>query len=795
MQNRLPFTLEGATVWVLSIALALVPALIIPLQSVPFLFTKTFAIVVAAVLALALFILTRLRRGSIIMPPLALLGALWSIPLAYLLSGVFSSNSLGFSFFGTQIESTTIGFVLAGAVLASVAALTLRKAEQFSHVVKAAFIGLSLVLLVQVIILIINTGMFSGFGLANAGGLNTLGSVGNLAVFLGGGVIASLLALLLGSPSKKMRMALYVLLGISLVFLAAANFTLVWMLLGVFALALFIQGMLKQGGGVHDDIEGVTALYGADAQEERSMGDIAVGGKQSQGARNLVLSLVVLGISLVMIIGSNSLGGILSRSFGFDQIAVRPSWQATTGVASYAYGQNPIFGTGPTTFENGWLATKTTEINNTIFWNTDFNAGVGYVPSMIAVTGLFGALAWLLFFGFFIYVGFRALIFSRAQHQGMFALSLGSYILALYLWIVAVLHVPGPALLFSAFLATGVFIGTLRFSGAQKREWGIFFARSPRIGFVLVFSLTLVLLTSIVTIFFAGERYLASLFFNQAAIAAQQGDREGAGASLEQALTLNQSDRFYRFAAALGQSDLARIVQDESLSQEERSQAFQNALGASVEAGLLATQIHPNNYQNWLALGNIYQLVVPLEVEGAYDNAKTAYERAKELNPMSPQIPLIMAQLEIAAENPDAARELLEEAIRLKQDYVDAIFLLSQLEVQEGNIDEALQSAEAAAFFQPNNPNVLFQVAVLREATEDTAGAIAVLERVRSLSPAFANARYVLATLYAGEGNFEGAIAELEAIADISSENEEVVRAQIEALQNGENPFNGVETL
>tara|TARA_B100000508_G_scaffold60333_1_gene47298 strand:- start:335724 stop:338114 length:2391 start_codon:yes stop_codon:yes gene_type:complete len=788
MDRKLPFTLETGTVIAAAAALAIIPVLFIPMAVIPFGFTKTMAVVLAAVVGLALHILTRLRRGSIIMPPLALLGTLWLIPVAYFLSALFAGNNLGFSVFGNQIETNTIGFVLAGTVLATVLAFTLRKAEQFSHVTKASFIGLGLVLIVQIILFVLGTGLLSGLGVTAAPAANTLGSANDLAVFLGAGAIASLLALLMGNTGKKTKRWLYAFLAVSLAFLAVINFTLIWFVIGLFALAIFIQGMLKQSGGTHDDVEGVTALYAGEMGDAPTNMNENMGVKQG-GANNLVLSLSVLALSIIMVIGSGSLGNILSNAFGFDQTSVRPSWDATLAVGQETFAKNPIFGTGPTTFGSEWLLAKSADLNNTIFWNVDFSAGIGYVPSMIAVTGLIGVLAWLVFFGFFIYIGFRALILSRAQHQGMFVLSLGSYVLALYFWLIAILNVPGAVILFLAFAMTGLFIATLRFSGNQKREWGIFFSRSPRIGFVLVFVLTLVLLSSIVTIFFAGERYLAGLFYNQSVAAAQTGDRAGAGNALAQSLTLHQSDRQYRLAAALGQNDLNQIANDESLSQEERAQAFQAALGSAVESALLATQIKEDNYQNWLALGNVYQLVVPLQVEGAYDNAKTAYAKAQELNPFNPEISLILAQLEIANQDTDAARVLLEEAIALKQDYVDAIFLLSQLEVQAGNTEEALQSAEAAAFFQPNNSNVLFQLAILRETTGNTEGAIAALVRATNVNPSFANGHYVLATILAQEGEFEAALEALNRAAALSEENATALADQIAALEAGENPF------
>jgi len=792
MEQKSSLTLESGTVWAVGIALAIVPVLFIPMAVVPFGFTKTMAVVLAAVVGLALYILTRLRRGSIIMPPLTLLGTLWLLPIAYFLSALFSGNNLGFSIFGNQIEANTVGFILAGTVVATVLSFTLRKTEQFSHIAKAAFIGLGLVLVAQIIFFILGTGLLSGLGINSGAAANALGNINDLGVFLGAGVVATLVALLMGNVQKRTKNWLYAFLAVSLLFLAGINFTLIWIVIGLFALAVFIQGMLKQSGGTHDDVEGVTALYAGETNGEAPSMNENMGMQKSGGANNLVLSLSVLALSIIMIIGSGSLGNILSGAFGFDQTAVRPSWQATLDVGQSTFAKNPIFGTGPTTFGSEWLLAKTADLNNTIFWNVDFSAGIGYVPSIIAVTGLVGALAWIIFFGFFIYIGFRALILSRAQHQGMFVISLGSYLLAMYFWLISILHVPGPVILFMAFAMTGIFIATLRFSGNQKREWGIFFSRSPRIGFMLVFVLTLVLLSSIVTIFFAGERYLAGLFYNQSVLAAQSGDREAAGVALQQSLTLDRSDRQYRLAAALGQNDLNRIANDEALSQEERAEAFQAALAGSVESAILATQAKSDNYQNWLALGNVYQLVVPLKVEGAYDNAKAAYAEALKLNPLNPEISLILAQLEIANEDTDAARVLLEEAISLKQDYVDAIFLLSQLEVQAGNTDEALQSAEAAAFFQPNNSNILFQLAVLREATDDTAGAIAALTRATSVNPSFANGYYVLATLLAQEGEFENALAALQAVASLSAENAEALVEQIAALEAGENPFDQV---
>ena len=94
-----------------------------------------------------------------------------------------------------------------------------------------------------------------------------------------------------------------------------------------------------------------------------------------------------------------------------------------------------------------------------------------------------------------------------------------------------------------------------------------------------------------------------------------------------------------------------------------------------------------------------------------------------------------------------AAEAFLTQAIQLKQDYTQAIFLLSQLEVADGNAKDALAAAESAAYFAPNDPAVLFQVGILRAGTGDTAGAIAALNGLLGLEPANEEARSQLARL------------------------------------------------
>ncbi len=232
------------------------------------------------------------------------------------------------------------------------------------------------------------------------------------------------------------------------------------------------------------------------------------------------------------------------------------------------------------------------------------------------------------------------------------------------------------------------------------------------------------------------------------------------------------------------------IASDASRPQAERQEAFQAALRESIADGLTATQLNPNDYRNWMQLANVYATVVPLNVAEAYESAQTAYGRAKELNPTSPSIPYLMAQLEIAKGNlTEAERLLVEETIPLKRNYTEAIFLLSQLEVRMGKAKEALEAAEAAVFLAPREPGVVFQVGILRLATGNTDGAIAALSAAVAIDGNYANAHFFLAVAHASKKDYPAAIAELRIVGSLAGDNQAAVASYIAELEKGKNPF------
>lgn len=772
--NPRRFSFDTAAIWALIASGALAMIAFIPSQTIPFIYTKISVLAIGGLVALVFFILARLRRGNVIVPPLALLGALWIVPAAYLLSALFSGVNMSTAFFGTDLESDTLGFVVLMAALATLTALAFRRGPHYRSFFKWGAVTFGVVLVAQLGFIIV--GKIAPSLVTPT--VNLVGTFGDLGILIGLAITLTLLALRFLTITGRARIALYVGGGIGLAVLSLVNSQLVWGMIALVALGLFIESIMKKRPqGDDSDFDGVAVVSG-----ERDV-------DQGEGDGNaLAAPLVTLLIALFFLIGGSTIGNALVSAFNANVVDVRPSWQSTFDIGSHTYASSPIFGSGPGTFGSQWLKFRDRSLNDTIFWNVDFTSGIGYLPTSFVTTGVVGVLAWLAFLGLFLFFGVRALLFRTPSDPFMRYVSLASFTGTLYVFVLSVLTVPGPIVLMVGFLLLGVFVSSLRY-GRERREYGVIFARSPRIGFVIVFGLTLLLLASVVAAYVVVERYLGDLAYAQATVAYGKGNLPAATTAVNRSILFAPSERAYQLASAIGISRMRQIVADTTLAPADAQQQFQAALTGGIQAGTTATRLWPKSYQNWVMLGNVYETVVPLNIEGAYENAKAAFTQAETLSPTNPTIPFILAQLEIAKNNGAAAEEDLVKAITLKHDYTQAIFLLSQLQAQEGKAKEALQAAEAAAYFAPNDPTVLFQVGILRSANGATDGAIQALSKAVQINPQYANAHFFLGVMYAIKGDLDKALTELNTVAAFSPENAKAVAADIATLQAGKNPF------
>lgn len=769
-------SLDSISTLALSITFVAALFIFIPSASVSLVTTKTFLLAAGALVTLAIYILARLARGNVIFPSSALIGALWLPVVAYVLSAVFSGVSFVGSLWGTALEPDTLGFMLVVAGLGTLSALALRRPEHYRSFLRVGAGAFGVLAVLQAVIVILGQWIPKTISPS----FSVVGSFGDLASLLGLGVVIILITLRFVELQARTYRALLIGGAVALFSLAIANSSFVWTLLALVSLGLFVEAVMRRGSNTVDADLGETVMMDEGPLEN------------DEGNQSLVLPLVVLAISLFFLLGG-ALGGALAQKLNVNITSVRPSWTSTFAVAKKTYAISPVFGSGPGTFGIEWLKYRDASLNQTIYWNVDFTSGIGFIPTSLVTTGIVGVIAWLSFLGLLIALGLRALILRTPQDPFIRYVAIVSFIGSLYLFAVAVFDLPSALVLALAFIFAGLFTSTLRYAVGGK-QFGIVFSRSPRLGFVIVFSLTILLLASVVAAYSLVGRYVAVTNLASAYSAANSGDFASAEQRAQNSLSFAPSVAAYQLQAVIANAQLNKIAADSTMEKTAAQAAYKKALSDGISAALTATTLNASDYQSWLSLGNLYAQAVPLGVTGAYESAKSAYLKAQALNPTNPQIPFTLAQLNIANKDMKAAEENLKAAIALKPDYMTenkmtAAFLLSQLQVQNGNVKDALASAIAANFFTPNNPNILFQIGILSAATNDYATAAAALEGAVQTNPQFANALYFLSAVYAKQGNLPKALAQMEEVAKLSPENRIAVAKLLADLTAGKNPF------
>ncbi len=758
--SRVKSKLDGIALFLLMLTIFLLPIFFLPTLAAPFQFTKTFLLLEGVLIAFLLLIISRLKEGTLSIPLNLIVASSWLLVVAYFLSALFASDSLAVSFIGQQFEVDTVIFVLIMALLLSITPFLVRTKTYLLRIHLVVLLSAAILALYQLTRFIfgedfLTLGIFTDITTSPIGRWNDLG------IFFGLTTILSLFMIEHTALSRLLKIVVGVLLAVSLFMVAVVNFFPVWIAIGVVSLGLFIHCFFQK--------------YSAGMEHESDLPNSPETSRDAGAYKSVSFtSLIVLLVTIVFIVQGQTLGSYLTSVFDIVQLEARPSWTTTISILGETYQTSPILGSGPNTFREQWALFKPVEVNRTPFWNVDFSAGIGTIPTSFVTTGIVGVLAWALFFGLLLYGGFRAFVLRPAKDQTIYQLGLAAFIAAVYLWVLSIIYVPGVALLALAFFFTGLFLAALRLSG-EFREKSIVFTNNPRLGFILVLTLTLILIGTVVGVYTVGQRYLAGFHFQRSVVEANiAGDLDKASENLDRAILLGGVDTHYRFASEIGLVRLNQIINQADLTIEERRTQFQNVLSATIRNAQRATEINPGNYQNWFSLGRVYQSVVSLQIEGAYDSAVSAYERAETLAPTSAALALNRAQLELANNNPTDARDFIDKALKLKNNYTEAVFLLSQLQIQAGELTEAVQSVGAATLLEPDNPAVFFQLGLLHFTIGNNELTILALERAVALNDIYSNARYFLGLAYEREGRIEEAIQQFEKVEQFNSDNEEV---------------------
>lgn len=731
-----------------------VPLFFLPSTLFPFQFAKTLLVLAFVVVGLIAFVTSALREGKVRFSWTWLYGALWALPLTYLVASLFSSAP-ALSFIGYQMGSETFAYVLLAALVAHLTSLLLTNSKaRIVSVFMALLVSSWVVFLFQFVQILFG----APFAFLPNPSDNLIGRWNDFALFAGLIGTLSLFTLEALPLPKRHHLMILVTYVVALFFVVLTNMTEV--------LVLFVLASLG-------------ALIFSLSQKFLSSQPSRI---KWQG----VASFVGLIIALFFLVLGGGIANGLQQAFAINTLEVRPSLQSTINVMRGVYAENPLVGSGPNTFSAEWLQYRSPDIVQTPFWNLTFNAGSSALLTSIATGGVLVSLAWIIFLILLIYTGARILFLQRADDPRDFFMASVASLGALYLLLTHVLYSPSQSLTTLFFAFIGVLLASA--SGTSLKKTVEFSLRStPRIGFAFILGGVLLSLIALGAFYGASTKFAGAYYHNKAIQVANAGDLPGGFALLNRAVQFDAQDRYYRTAALMSLADVNRIVQSGDSSQESQT-AFQNSLASAVQATAIALEKNPKSFQNVMTRGLVFETVVPLGIDGAFENAVQVYEDARTLNPHDPEIDLRLAQMYAQRGDTESARAFISTALSKKADYTDAILLRAQIELNAGDLKEAIDTVKAAVFFEPQNQVLLYQLGILLLQDEDyESGAIAFEEALR-IDSQFANAAYFLAQAYAFLDRYDEAAVLMERLLEQNPEST-FLTDYIETLKGGDNPF------
>ncbi|KKS16369.1 MAG: hypothetical protein UU71_C0003G0003 [Parcubacteria group bacterium GW2011_GWB1_41_6] len=733
------------------LALVLVlPLWILPFSGFPLDFNKSFLAFSAVIVSFLLWIGYVLQNGTIRLPKSLLLLVFCGLVLVWLFSSIFSLNR-NLSLIGAGSEVGTLAGLGFSGLAMFLVSILFRSQKDILRFFYFLFLSIFLVFVLQALQTFFDLSFFPGIFRDKTS--NFIGGWNELAIFFGFGIITATVVLA-GFKKGKARFLIILALISSLAGMVLVNFSAGWYVLGAFLVVYlaYLFSILKSG-------------------------------------RNFLrLPLVLLALTIFFVLGQ-SLTADLNTRLGISFIEIRPSWSSTFVVIKETVKVHPLLGSGPNTFIYNWLQFKPPSINNTAFWQTRFEKGIGLVPSFFAETGILGILFLAGFLGVFLLYGLKAILYSEEETAR--ALLLSSFLGALYLWIFAIIYSSGFFLFFLAFLMTGIFLSQL-LKAKRLVAFEFNFSQSPVSGFLFTLLFIFVFIAGASSLYLFSQKYVSAIFFDQGLkIFNKEGNLDKAEQKIIQAGRFDKQDRYFRALAELGVLRLGQIVNQQDVPPEILRTQFQNTLAATIQNAQKATEINPGNSLNWLDLGKVYEAILPFNIPGAGQAAGDAYTKAFENSPLDPSVLLAAARVAIQIQDFGQAQELLAKATGLKSDYAPAHFLISQLEARAGNIEKAIQSSEQTFLLAPNDIGVLFQLGLLYYQNKDYQNAKPVFERAVSINPSYSNARYFLGLIYDREGKKDEAISQFEKIAELNPGNQEVERI-IENLQVGKSALFGI---
>jgi tetratricopeptide (TPR) repeat protein len=523
------------------------------------------------------------------------------------------------------------------------------------------------------------------FDFAKGTSFNTLGSIGSLGFFVA--ILFPIATVLLISAKKWWKVLFALEIILSTLILILVNYPIIWWVVIIGSALTLIFGIMKS-----DLFDG----------------------------RWMALPMFILAVSLFFVLLNLQVNWLPQKT---NEIFI--SQNSGFSIAMQTLKEKPIFGSGLGTFPYDFSKFKSADFEKSSLWNVVFNKSSSKILTSLATTGALGFLALMAFMVLPIVYAGKFLLGKKnsevgdTENKNYSILILGLSVALVEQTIAYFLYNSNIVLDFIYVLTIASLIALIF---ETKKKYVLKSASWMSITATLAF--TLVFIFGLGLLILGGQRYAGEVNYYKGLSAYQKNQKADGLKGLETAVSLNSSsDLYFRQLAQaylLGLQDL--LQNTKSAPTDEETKKIQTFLTNSVNAGKIATDINPNDPNNWAVRGYVYQNLFGIFTD-APNLAISSYDSAIKLDPNNPylyfqegNVYLVQAlgsaslNQNITADQKNQflikAQTQLEKAVNLNPVYSDALYYLGLVYDAQGQKDKAIAEFTKVQQLNPTDKTI-----------------------------------------------------------------------------------------
>ena len=385
---------------------------------------------------------------------------------------------------------------------------------------------------------------------------------------------------------------------------------------------------------------------------------------------------------------------------------------ASWNIAKSALADNPIFGSGPSTFGYSFAKFKSMDFNASPLWNIRFDSSTGIIYELMATVGALGLIAVGVLMLIGLSIAFLTLIKNKEEDVNAVMLALFASFISASLY--AILFPQNNSLLLVTMVIAIFSVSSALVMYPERfKTLRLSFRASAKYALALA-AIFLCVSAGVVVVFTMGlKMYLGDIYARQSLVDPKI---ENKIEKLNKSITLAPYQDGYYISLANNYMALANKA---ALAGGDQANVAQY-LGQAIESGKKAVEIAPNKAGNNESLALIYENA-SFYTRGALEWSEDLYNKVIELDPNNPTPYLRIALVNMARANAETDEEeqkfyigeaikKYDQAIEKKSDLAAAYYGKAIASERLTNIDDAIEQLKKANLISRNNLDYRFEL-------------------------------------------------------------------------------------